>query len=149
MTTGARVLLIVVGGVVLLAFASVAMAAAAIYGSGTIAVDVRDGAGTDVSVHVPAALANVALGLVPDSLVEEALRDAPPEVEPILPAVRDAWRELEESRDFVLVQVVDGDDSLRVEKRGKQLVVRVEFDDGDVHVTVPLKTVRKLVRKVS
>ena len=149
MSTGARLLLIVLIGGVLLAFASVAAAAAAIYGAGTIAVNVQERAGSHVSVHVPAGLANMVLGLVPDRVIEEALAEANAEIEPWVPAARNAWKQLEQAPDFVLLEVVDGHQFVRVEKQGTQIRVHVDFDDGSVDVAVPLKTVRKLLHKIS
>ena len=153
MSRGARLLLIIVVGGTLLTVATVGMAAAAIYNSGTIAVDVQENHGGSVSIHVPAGLANLALDLVPDSLIEEALSavamDVSTEVAPLLPAVRAAWNEFAAAPDFVLVEVRSDDELVRIEKKGKSLLIRVDSGGGEaVRVSVPIKTIGKLLRKV-
>jgi len=149
MNSAARLLLFVVVGAVLLAFATVAMAAAAVIGAGSIDVRVHGERGSHVALRVPAGLANVALACVPDSVIEQALREAPPELDGVFPAVRDAWRQLERAPDFVLLEVVDRDLRVRVEKRDGQLQLHVDEDGETVDVALPMKTLRRLVDRLS
>ena len=147
MTTSAKVLLVVVGGGILLMAATVAAGAAAVYSSGTITVDVEERDGGGVSVHVPAALANLALAMVPDHLVEKAIQNVSEEIEPYLPGLRDAWAEFERAPDFVMVEVRGHDELLRVEKRAGKLIVTVDSGGDDLRVEVPLRTLHKIVNK--
>lgn len=150
MTSGARLLLIVVVGGVLLVAGTVATTAAAIYSAGSIGIDVREISGSNVTVRVPAGLANVALAFVPDRVVEEVWREAAhdEELEAWLPAIRDAWDEIDSARDFVLVEVSERASHVRVEKLGRHLVIRVESDGDSVHVTIPVSTVRRVIHKL-
>jgi len=155
MTTAARVFLIVVACCVVLTTATVGAAAAMIYRGGTIAVDVQDESGTDISVQVPAGLANMALALVPDRVVEEALDEAIAEVsrefdhdlEAWAPAFRKVWKAFADAPDFVMVEVEGGDEHVRIEKRDTELLILVDSDDGAVKIAVPLKTLRKVMQK--
>jgi len=150
MTSGARLLLIIVVGGVLLAAGTVATTAAAIYSAGTIGVDVRERSGNAVTVRVPAGVANVALALVPDRVIEELWREAAhdEELEPWLPAVREAWGEIDSARDFVLVEVSERNHHVRVEKKGRHLMVHVDSDGDTVSVTIPVSTIRRVIHKL-
>ena len=147
MATGAKILLIVVGGSILLMAATVAAGAAAIYSGGTIAVDVAEESGGGISVHVPAAIAHLALAMVPDRVIEEALEDVSDELEPYLPALQNCWTEFERAPDFVMVEVESRQEHVRVEKRNGKLLVLIENGGDDIRVEVPLKTLRRFVRK--
>ena len=147
MATGAKILLVVVGGGIILMAATVAAGAAAIYSGGTITVDVEERNGGGVSVHVPAALANLALALVPNHLVERAIEDVSDEIEPYLPALQNAWDEFERAPDFVMVEVRGRNEHVRVEKKDGKLLVTVNDNGDDLRVEVPLRTLRRIVRK--
>jgi len=147
MSRGTRILLAVMIGGILLAVGSVGATVAAVYRGGTIAVEVRNDDGGDLSVSVPAGLARLALALVPEAAFDELaseLRD----VEPFLPAAAAAWRQLEQAPDFVLVDVTDGDETVRVEKRGGRLIIRVDADGESVRVGIPLSIVDPLVERL-
>jgi hypothetical protein len=151
MTAIGRVLMVMVVGAGLLTAATVATAAAAIYSSGTIAVQVEEGRGHQYSVRIPAVIANLALSLIPGRLVDEALYDVSADIQPYVPAVRDAWSELNATGDFVLVEVNNGgggSDHVRIEKRGDNLLISVDSDDADIEVAVPIKTIGKVIHKL-
>lgn len=149
MSAGARILLAVIVGGTLLAAATVAAAAAAIYGGGTIAVQVEAARGSAVSVRVPAGLADLALGLVPGTLVTEALRDAPEELEDCWDALQDSWDAFARAPDFVMLEVAGPDHGVRVEKRGGRLLVDVDTDGERIRVAVPVSTLRKLIHRLA
>ena len=149
MSKGARVLLIVLVGGTLLMAATMALGAAAIYSGGTIEVDVEDQGSGSLSLTVPAVLADLAVGLVPSHLVDKALENAPDELRSWMPAVREAWREFARAPDFVLVEISGPNEHVRVEKRGKQLIVLVDSGGERVKVAIPLKTIRRLLEKVA
>ena len=148
LTPGAKVLLAgVVVGTVFVA-GTVAVAAAAIYSGGSISVDVEEGDAGGLSISVPAGLAHLAIALVPSWVIDRAGDEVRDELDPWIPAVRQAWRALEEAPDFVLVEVSSPREHVRVEKRGRQLVVLVEDGRDRVRVTLPLKTVDRIVAKL-
>ena len=145
MTRGSRWLVgILVGGT--LAFTlTVGVTVASIYNAGMIAFDVDSPGDDRVQVAVPAGLANVAIALTPRALV----RDVVDELDPgLLSAVRAGVEELERTEDFVLVDVTSSDESVRIEKRGKRLLINVDGDDGRFRVAIPLGTVRSALRKM-
>jgi len=149
MSWGARVLIVGVLSVVLVVGMAVTVTAASLYNSGTIAVRVEEDHGSNVSVHVPAGLANLAISLAPDELIEEIMREARVELDPWWPAVQAAWVQFERAPDFVLVEVQSRDESVRVEKKRKNLLIQVGSGVAEaIEISVPLKTIRKLARKL-
>ena len=152
MTTGARLLVFALVGATLLVATGVGIAAASIATEGTIAVDVQEHQGSTVSVHVPAGLISLALFFVPDHIVDHAMfeldQDAYREVEAYLPAVRDALDELNDAPDFVVVEVVNSSDYVRVEKLDGKILVSVQSDDVDINVSFPLRTVERILNKI-
>ena len=144
MSLGTKVFLSIAGAVALLMLLTVGVVAAAIYQAGTIDVDVRPADGGRVSVAVPAALANLAVALIPSSV----LRDTSHELHSVLPAVRDAGRELWDAPDFVLLEVTGPDESFKIEKRDGQLIVQIDDDGNSVLIEIPIETLRKVTEKL-
>jgi hypothetical protein len=143
MTRGTRLFLaFVIGGAVLL-LATLGAGAAAVYRGGTVAVEIVED-GNQIRVGLPAALLGVAIALTPASALEEATT----EVRPFLPALEAGWRELAETPDFVLVEVVSADETVLIEKSGSRLLVSVDTPDTQIRIGVPLGTVGSLLRKL-
>ena len=144
MTRGTRLLLVIVIGSVVLATAVVGAAAAAVYGAGTIAIDVREDDGQRIQVKLPAGLVRAAVALTPSSILE----DATDELAPLLPALNAGWRDLSEAPDFVLFELSSADENVRVEKVDSRLMIFVDLPDGTVQVAVPIDTVGSLLRRL-
>jgi len=144
MTRGTRLLLAILIGGIVLAAATVGAAAAAVYRAGTLAVEIRTEDGNQIQLNLPAGLLWTAIAVAPSSLLEQA-RD---ELEPLLPALHEGWRELTDGPDFVLIGLHSSDENVRVEKIGSQLVIFVEMPDVSVRVGIPLDTVGSVLRKL-
>jgi hypothetical protein len=151
MSGAARLLVTIVAGLVLVVAASVGLTAAAIHRAGTIEVDVR-GSDGNVSVHLPAGLAELVLFFVPDrSLSRIVERHGDPAIADLqrnLPALREAWKGLREAPDFTLVEGHGDGGSFRVQKSGERLLVEVDGGDGRCEVALPLRTVSRALRKI-
>ena len=113
------------------------------YGAIKVYVEEKKPGGERVRLWVPGVLAPVALKLVP----AEELR-LPPEARRWMPALRAAGEELERVEDFTLVEVEDGREHVRIEKRNGALVIDVVSDDETVHVSVPLRVVVSVARQL-
>jgi len=113
------------------------------YGAVTVYVEEKKPGGERVRLWVPGVLAPVALKLVP----AEELR-LPPEARQWMPALRAASEELERVEDFTLVDVQDGREHVRIEKRDGALVIDVVSEDETVHVSVPLRVVVSVAREL-
>jgi hypothetical protein len=111
---------------------------------GVVVVDVQEGGpdGHHVIVPVPLALAQVALSFAP----EEARHVVCPEFAPYQDLAVRVLEELEKAPDCLLVLVEEGDETVRIQKQGRNLVVDVaEGDLEEVHVTLPIRSAVRFV----
>ena len=113
-------------------------------GAVRVAVDEQKPGGTHLHLIVPAAAVPLCLKIVPD----EKLREASAEARPWLPAIRVASAELARLPDTELVEVRDGEEHVRIAKRGALLLIDVQSPDEKIHVSFPLKTVDQVCRQL-
>ena len=108
-------------------------------------MEIQEDDGQQIRVAVPAGLVRIAVWLTPVSVFEPVMIE---EIRPLLPAVRAGWRELVSVPDFVLAEVRDHDDRVRIEKRGGEILIQVESSGSTVRVAVPLAAVGPLLSKL-
>ncbi len=116
---------------------------AVLFHDGAITVNVqekREG-GDHVFVVAPATLMTWGVNLVP----QDKLPRLPHQARQALPAIQAAAAELERLPDFVLVEVQERDQHVKVQKIGGNLVVDVDSPRENVHVSVPLRAARKTI----
>jgi hypothetical protein len=130
--------------VTLTVVAAVGATAAAVHRAGAISVELRPEHGDACSVRLPAALANLAIMLVPAA----PLREATAELGPVWPAVSSGFDELLRAPDFVLLEVRERDQFVSVRKVGRQLLVSIDTDEQRLQIELPLTTVRRMLRKL-
>ena len=140
MSPRARLVVAVAGLSAILFAGTVTAAGVAAYREGSIRVAVHetDPEGTDFAIAVPAALVHGVFALVPD----RALPPVDPRVAEVVPVLEAICDDLERRPDFVLVETWDGDEHVRVAKRGGSIVVEAEGPDGTVRVGFPVRTIR-------
>jgi hypothetical protein len=138
-SAGARLLLAVAAGVVLVAGTTAAFAAVAVMRDGTVAVDVRQD-GSQVSVAIPASIVRAALTVVP-RIASRDMDAAMSELRPHWPLLRAACDELASCPDGVLVEVEGAGERVLVAKERGDLVVRVRAGGDRVDVRIPASTV--------
>jgi hypothetical protein len=144
MSLGTKIFLGLFAAALILALATVGAAAAAVYHSGSIAVEVHSREGSGVAVQVPAGLAHVAIALAPTHLLGEAIA----EIEPVWPSVEAAARVLDEAPDFTLLEIRSRGEHVIVAKERGRLLVLVDSEGESVRVALPLRTVRRIVDKL-
>ena len=157
MSRGARIAWIFVGAFAVAAVctvSAVALAAHAVMTSPSIRIQVQEHVGERMSLDVRVPAAVVAGGLavapwvIPDRAWEEARLEMRAEMEGLSPELRplvaQLVRDLATLPDATLVEVEDGEDRVRVEKRGGELRVRVRSPQADVDVSVPLVLVERV-----
>jgi len=129
------------------AIGTMAVATVYTFREGTIRVDVdehRPG-GSHVHFWVPAAAVPAALHFVPDEKLQEAA-DQAREALPIAMAVAE---ELEKYPNVEFVSV-DGDNQhVKVSVRDGKVYIDVQDHEDDVHVAVPVSTIRDVVESVA
>jgi hypothetical protein len=114
-----------------------AVFALGVYHAGMIEVSIHEADGHDISFRLPAAVLAGAVHVIPPP----HMRVAPTpgvELNRWLPLVTAATRELAKTPDCVLVDIRDGRDQVRIEKRRGRLIIDIEDGRDEVHVAVPL-----------
>lgn len=136
-----------VAALLFLTGATVVVGAVVAYHAGAVRVSVeeKNPGGQRVHLVVPAVAVPPALALIPSDILQRKAE----ELRPWLQAIRIASRELERTPDFVLVEVFDSDEHVRITKRGGALFVDVNSAQEDVHLEVPLEMVRSVAERLS
>jgi hypothetical protein len=117
-------------------------------GMGTLVIDVQEKhpGGDAVFMRIPGALIPVTLNCIPNGSFhcggsDEDLRY----VGPILMTIS---KELRKMPDAVIVQVESPDEVVVIEKRGGYLIIDVDTPDETVHISMPLKAVEMIAKKM-
>jgi hypothetical protein len=141
-----RQALLVAGAFVLLVVMIAGAMGAYVYRAGMVVVQVTEAGpnGSDINIRVPGALICGALQVIPD----EAFADAGEEIQQFGPLARACVEKLADLPDFVLVEVCDRHEHVKVAKQGNKLIVDVDSPGERVHVIVPLSIVRTAVKKI-
>ena len=129
------------------AVGTLAVATVYTFREGTIRVDVdehRPG-GSHVHFWVPAAAVPAALHFVPDDKLQEAADHA----REALPLVQIVAGELEKLPDTEFVSVDGEDEHVKVSVRGGKVYVDVQDHGDDVHVAVPVSTIRDVMDNIA
>lgn len=122
------------------------LAGAAFISAGTVYVSVEEKGsdGFSISIPVPVNLASTALSFIP----EEELQEIREEIGPWMPVVNAVLAELARCPDGPLVEVENDRETVSIVKQGGKLVIDVDNRDETVHLSVPIRGVEKLVRKL-
>lgn len=129
------------------AVGTLAVATVYTFREGTIRVDVdehRPG-GSHVHFWVPAAAVPAALHFVPDDKLQEAADHA----REALPLVQIVASELEKLPDTEFVTVDGDNEHVKVSVRGGKVYVDVQDHGDDVHVAVPVSTIRDVMDNIA
>jgi hypothetical protein len=93
----------------------------------------------------PAMLVPIAAHFVP----RQQLGGAAEQITPYLPTIRAALGQLRDSEDFVLVEVTDANQHVKVQKLGSSLVVDVKDADETVHVSTPIRAISSTIEQLA
>ena len=148
MATGGKGFWTVFGGSLAVLMVFGAVSAWSVHSAGMFELDIHDQGpgGVDITgIRIPAALGHVALAFIPASVFDFCEDDDFARHAPLLEA---ACEELAEAPDFVLVEVISNDEHVLIRKEGNALVVDVESEDENVHVSIPLGIARAFARKI-
>lgn len=146
MRSGERLALAVVLGLCVLVGGTAGATAYAWHRAGSVRIAIHETApgGDDFSLRLPGLLVNAAIALCPlPADVELNARRAD-----LAPVLRAAATRLASLPDSVLVDVKNDGGTIRIEKSGPDLVIRIVSPMERVEVAVPLESVRRLMRKL-
>jgi hypothetical protein len=128
-------------GLLLLVGAGV-VAAAVAFSAGSVHIYVleKKPGGDHVNLLVPASLVPLGVRFMPAAERQRVAR----RMEPWLPALRAAGRELARAPDCVLVEVESPRERVQIRKLGRSLLVHVDSEEETVRLSFPLKLVTRL-----
>ncbi len=122
------------------------VAGAYTFHEGVIRIDVDEhrAGGSHVHMWVPAAAVPMAMHLVPQKHLREAVEHS----REALPIARAIVKELKKYPDVDLVEVVDGRQHVQIRTHSGKLQIDVEAPDEQVHLLVPLSTLDDVTRQL-
>ena len=135
------------GGMLAVAGVGAILAGSYVYSQGLIRVSVHENrpGGEHIRLAVPGAIVPLALAFVPAS---EIGRHMPAEARQHLPVVQAALGELQRLPDCTLVEVDSPGEHVRIRIQDGAMVVDVKDHEDEVHVTVPLGSLRSVTAKI-
>ena len=143
-----KTLIVVCASLTVVVVGWVMLVGAVLAWSGVATIKVVERGKTAVSVPIPMAVVEAA-AMSGDFLFDlEDHIDAEVELGEWAPFVREVLGALDDCPDMVLVDVVDGNDQVRVKKDGGSLVIEVHDDEVDVKVSVPTRSVRRTIARL-
>ena len=122
------------------------VAGAYTFHEGVIRIDVDEhrAGGSHVHMWVPAAAVPMAMHLVPQKQLREAVEHS----REALPIAHAIVKELKKYPDVDLVEVVDGKQHVQIRTHNGKLQIDVEAPDEQVHLLVPLSTLDDVTRQL-
>ncbi len=124
--------------------------AATVAATGFVVVQVQEkgDGGVSFTAPVPAALIDAGLGIARLTVADE-LDEASQQLEPYEPMIRELLDELDQAGTFTLVSVKTDDETVRVRKDKRHLIVDVDAEDAKVHVSLPLSLAERALNALS
>ncbi len=132
--------LLLVGGTTMVAGGVMTYRAGAV----RVAVDEHRPGGDHVHLLVPAVMIPPAVRLIPKKELQRHAK----ELQPLLPVLKIAARELARTPDFTLVEVKDKHQHVLIRKQDGALLVDVTSPDETVHLKVPLETIYSVAEEL-
>lgn len=129
------------------AVGTMAFATVYTFHEGTIRVDVDEhrSGGSHVHFWIPAAAVPAAMHLVPDDKLQQAVERS----EEFLPVAQAAVDGLQKYDDVEFVSVDGQDEHVRVSVKGGKIYVDVKDHGDDVHVAVPVSTIKDVLQNIA
>lgn len=135
----------IAAGALLLLSAAGAVVAVALERAGPVRVEVQGKrGGDDVSLVIPAPILLCCLSFVPDFVLDEM----PEEAASHLAAARAFCRGIADRPDFVLCDIENEEETVRIEKKGNALHVFVDSRDETARISIPIWIVERVVSKL-
>ena len=134
-------IVLVTGGTIL---AATTAAVVSVYHAGTFSLAVQEAEGSRTSLAVPASLVDIGLAFVPNEVYAEIAHEAGPHWD----IVEVVSREISDCPDAVFVEVIDGNEHVRIAKRGNKIVIDVDTHRENIRVALPLRTFERVVKRI-
>ena len=151
MKTTAKVLLVLVAAFGLLLMGSGFLLAASIVQSGLVTVKVHESGpnGTRLYLPVPAVLVHAGLSVLPALIEEDVWEEVRTDLGEWAPVAAEALRAVEDAPDAVLVDIENDRESVRIEKDGRTLEIRVRDGKDSFEISLPASLLGRVAREIA
>ena len=143
MSRAQKILVTVFAIYAVLAGSTIAWAAMTLYGDGLMYLRVHEHerGGARFSLTVPGSAVRAALAAVRFVPASVEMERATAQLRRIGPGLEALAAAIEDCPDATLVEIEDGDEQVRIEKRNGAFYIHVDGDDAEVEVRVPARVV--------
>lgn len=151
MKTMAKVLLVLVAAFGILLMGSGFLLAASIVQTGLVTVKVNESGpdGTRLYLPVPAVLIHAGLAVLPALIEEDVWEEVRADLGEWAPAAAEALRAVEDAPDAVLVDIENERESVRIEKDGRTLEIRVRDGRDSFEISLPASLLGRVAREIA
>ncbi len=150
MSRGAKILTAIAAAFAILFLGSGLLVAGTIAATGLVTVNVHDKAeGTHIYLPVPAMAVYLGMDLLPLVMDDSDLAEMRRDIGDWGPFMAATLQGLADCPDGVLVDVRDGDETVRIVKEGRSFEIRVRNRDESVDISVPARVLSKVARFVA
>ena len=151
MKKATKVLLVLAASFGLLLLGSGFLLAASIVTTGLVTVKVDESGpnGNHLYVPVPAVLVHAGLSLLPALVEDDVWEEVRTDLGEWAPVAAEALRSVEDAPDAVLVEVENERESVRIEKVGRSLEIRVKDGRDSFEISLPASLLGRVAREIA
>ncbi|MFL6201857.1 MAG: hypothetical protein ACJ76J_22005 [Thermoanaerobaculia bacterium] len=151
MKKATKVLLVLAASFGLLLLGSGFLLAASIVQTGLVTVEVHESGpdGTHLYLPVPAILVHAGLAVLPALMEDDVWEDVRCDLGEWAPVAAEALRSVQDAPDAVLVEVENERESVRIEKVGRSLEIRVRDGRDSFEISLPASLLGRVAREIA
>ena len=151
MKKATKVLLVLAASFGLVLMGSGFLLAASIVQTGLVTVKVHESGpdGTHLYLPVPAILVHAGLTVLPALIEDDVWEDVRCDLGEWAPVAAEALRSVEDAPDAVLVEVENERESVRIEKVGRSLEIRVRDGKDSFEISLPASLLGRVAREIA
>ena len=151
MKKATKVLLVLAASFGLVLMGSGFLLAASIVQTGLVTVKVHESGpdGTHLYLPVPAILVHAGLTVLPALIEDDVWEDVRCDLGEWAPVAAEALRSVEDAPDAVLVEVENERESVRIEKVGRSLEIRVRDGRDSFEISLPASLLGRVAREIA
>lgn len=151
MKKATKVLLVLAASFGLLLLGSGFLLAASIVQTGLVTVKVHESGpdGTHLYLPVPAILVHAGLAVLPALIEDDVWEDVRTDLGEWAPVAAEALRSVQDAPDAVLVEVENERESVRIEKVGRSLEIRVRDGKDSFEISLPASLLGRVAREIA
>lgn len=151
MKTATKVLLVLALASGILILGSGFLLAASVVTTGLVTVRVNESGpdGAHLYIPVPAVLVHAGMAVLPALIEDDVWEDVRTDLGEWAPVAAEALRAVEDAPDAVLVDIENERESVRIEKNGRKLEIRVREGRDSFEISLPASLLGRVAREIA